>query len=136
MIINGPATANYDEDLGNLFLSDWSHIPVSKLWDTAKAGAPPALDTGLVNGTNTFDCSTSTDANCFGGGKKFEATFVSGTTYRLRLVNSAVDGHFQFSIDGHTLTVIANDLVVGFNSDTTQVFLNVNANMIIANRSL
>jgi len=62
MIINGPATANYDEDLGTLFLSDWSHIPVSELWDTAKLGAPPALDTGLINGTNTFS----------GGGKKFE----------------------------------------------------------------
>jgi hypothetical protein len=25
IIINGPATGNYDEDLGNLFLNDWSH---------------------------------------------------------------------------------------------------------------
>jgi len=24
IIINGPATGNYDEDLGNLFLNDWS----------------------------------------------------------------------------------------------------------------
>lgn len=32
LIINGPATADYDEDLGMLFLSDWSHIPASELW--------------------------------------------------------------------------------------------------------
>ncbi|TVY83578.1 Laccase-2 [Lachnellula suecica] len=111
MIINGPATANYDEDLGALFLSDWSHIPVTQLWDTAKLGAPPMLDNGLINGTNTYNCSKSTDANCIGGGKKFEATFEAGKTYRFRLVNSAVDGHFDFSIDGHNLTIIANDLV-------------------------
>jgi FtsP/CotA-like multicopper oxidase with cupredoxin domain len=25
IVINGPATANYDEDLGMLFLNDWDH---------------------------------------------------------------------------------------------------------------
>ena len=25
VVINGPATANYDEDLGMLFLNDWDH---------------------------------------------------------------------------------------------------------------
>ncbi len=81
------------------------------MWDTAKLGAPPPLDNGLVNGTNTFDCSGSTDPSCVGGGKKLEIVFESGKKYRLRLVNVATDGHFQFSIDGHSLTVIANDLV-------------------------
>ncbi|KAL4758104.1 Cupredoxin [Aspergillus foveolatus] len=36
---------------------------------------------------------------------------VEGTSYRLRLVNAAVDTHFNFMVDNHTLTVIANDLV-------------------------
>ena len=107
MIINGPATADYDEDLGALFLTDWSHKSVFPLWaTTARAGAPPTLENGLINGTNTFDCSTSTDANCIGGGKKFETVFESGTKYRIRLINTAIDGHFQFSIDGHNLTVV------------------------------
>lgn len=26
IVINGPATSNYDEDLGNLFLNDWYHV--------------------------------------------------------------------------------------------------------------
>lgn len=82
-----------------------------ELWDAARVGAPPSLDNGLVNGTNTYDCSSSDDANCIGGGSKFETTFVSGKKYRIRLVNTAVDGHFQFSIDGHSFQVIANDLV-------------------------
>ncbi|EKD21339.1 uncharacterized protein L3040_000625 [Drepanopeziza brunnea f. sp. 'multigermtubi'] len=111
MIINGPATADYDEDLGLLFLSDWSHIPTYQLWDQARFGAPPILETGLLNGTNTWDCSKSSDPNCVGGGKKFEATFEAGKKYRIRLINSAIDGHFQFSIDGHSMTVIAMDLV-------------------------
>jgi FtsP/CotA-like multicopper oxidase with cupredoxin domain len=49
MIINGPATADYDEDLGAVFLSDWSHVPVFALWDTARQGAPPMLENGLVS---------------------------------------------------------------------------------------
>ncbi|TAQ90080.1 hypothetical protein B7494_g1621 [Chlorociboria aeruginascens] len=111
LIINGPATANYDVDLGSLFLSDWGHESVFSLWDNAKLGAPPTLENALINGTNTYDCTTSTDPNCIGGGKKFETVFEAGQKYLIRLVNTAVDGHFQFSIDGHNLTVIATDLV-------------------------
>ena len=111
LILNGPATADYDEDLGLLFLSDWSHTSAFSLWDSARAGGPPSLDGGLVNGTNTYNCSGSVDPNCVGGGKKFETVFVPGKRYRIRLINVAIEGHFQFSIDGHNLTVIANDLV-------------------------
>lgn len=110
MIINGPATADYDEDLGVLTLQDWSHETAFALWETAKQGAPPTMENGLINGTNTYNC-TSTDS-CTGiVGKKFETVFEAGKKYRIRLVNVATDGHFQFSIDGHSLTVIANDLV-------------------------
>lgn len=101
LIINGPATADYDEDLGILDLTDWGHETASSLWDSARLGAPPTLENTLINGTNTYN----------GLGKKFETTFVAGKKYRIRLLNSAIEGHFQFSIDGHSLTVIANDLV-------------------------
>jgi hypothetical protein len=111
LILNGPATSNYDEDLGLLFLQDWSHTPIFQLWDQARAGAPPSLDGGLVNGTNNFDCTSSPSPDCVGGGKKFEIVFVPGKRYRIRLINVAIEGHFQFSIDGHSFTVIANDLV-------------------------
>jgi FtsP/CotA-like multicopper oxidase with cupredoxin domain len=110
IIINGPATADYDEDLGVLILQDWPHEPVFSLWDTAKQGAPPTMENGLVNGTNTYNC-TSTDTCTGVVGKKYETLFESGKKYRFRVLNSATDGHFQFSIDGHNLTVIANDLV-------------------------
>ena len=56
-------------------------------------------------------CTDSTDDKCVGGTKKFETVFEAGKKYRLSIVNVATDGHFQFSIDGHNLTVISNDLV-------------------------
>ncbi|KAI2607872.1 multicopper oxidase [Hypoxylon sp. NC1633] len=100
-IINGPATANYDEDLGMVFLTDWDHSTVDQLWTQAETSGPPSLDTGLINGTNVYE----------DGGARLEVSFTSGTSYRIRLVNGAVDTHFKFSIDNHTLQVIATDLV-------------------------
>ncbi|KAF2018092.1 multicopper oxidase [Aaosphaeria arxii CBS 175.79] len=101
IVINGPATANYDEDLGMLFLNDWDHQTVDELYITAESSGPPTLDNGLINGTNIYE----------DGGFRYNTTFVSGTSYRIRLVNGAVDTHFKFMIDNHTMTVIASDLV-------------------------
>ncbi|KAI0854511.1 multicopper oxidase [Xylaria cubensis] len=101
IVINGPATANYDEDLGIIMLSDWDHSTVDELYTEAETSGPPTLDTGLINGTNVYD----------DGGFRFNVSFTSGTSYRMRLVNGAVDSHFKFSIDNHTMTVIAADLV-------------------------
>lgn len=133
LILNGPATANYDEDLGTVFLQDWSHVEVFTLWHTAKQGAPPVLQSGLINGMNIFDCTGSTDPKCVGGGKKFQAVFQAGKKYRLRIINVAIEGHFQFSIDGHSLTVIANDLVpiVPFKTDSVLVSIGQRYDVIV-----
>ena len=126
LIINGPATADYDEDLGVLFLSDWGHQTAFQGWvNSAKGGPPPELANGLINGTNTYDCSGSTDANCIGNGTKYETTFVSGKKYRIRLINVAIDGHFEFSIDGHNLTVISTDLVPIVPYQTSSVLVSI-----------
>ncbi|KAI0409406.1 putative extracellular dihydrogeodin oxidase/laccase, partial [Xylaria palmicola] len=101
IVINGPATANYDEDLGTLILSDWSHETADVEVLYAELNGPPTLENGLINGTNVYD-----DA-----GSRFETTWVSGTSYRLRLVNAGADTHFKFTIDNHTMEVIAMDFV-------------------------
>ncbi|KAI8261579.1 Laccase-2 [Colletotrichum sp. SAR 10_77] len=107
IIINGPATANYDEDLGMVFLNDWDHQTVDELYSTAETSGPPTLDNGLINGTNVYgDDGDSTQT-----GTRFNMTWTSGTSYRMRLVNAAVDTHWKFMIDNHTMTVIAADLV-------------------------
>ncbi|TVY46600.1 Laccase [Lachnellula occidentalis] len=101
ILINGPATANYDVDMGHIFLNDWTHQTADEIYSTAETSGPPTLDNGLINGTNTYD----------DGGSRFEMDITSGSTYRLRLVNGAIDTHFKFMVDNHTLTVIAMDLV-------------------------
>lgn len=115
IIINGPATADYDEDLGLLFLNDWSHQTADELYTQAETTGPPTLDNGLINGTNVFGSDGDTDQT----GSRFTLKFTEGSSYRLRLVNGAIDTHFKFSIDNHTLTVIASDLVPIVPYDTT-----------------
>lgn len=103
IVINGPATANYDEDLGITFLQDWSHQSVDSLYRQHELTGNVKMDNGLINGTNVY----GNDAT----GKRFSTNFVEGTSYRLRLVNVAIDTHFKFSIDNHTMTVIEADWV-------------------------
>ncbi|KAB8290400.1 hypothetical protein EYC80_010833 [Monilinia laxa] len=107
IIINGPSTANYDEDKGSLLLSDWGHKTVDEQYEFAQTQGPPLMDTGLINGTNVFGADGSSSQT----GSRFSTSVTSGKSYRFRLVNSAIDTHFKFSIDNHTLTVMANDLV-------------------------
>lgn len=107
IVINGPATADYDEDLGIMFLNDWSHQTADELYIQAETSGPPTLDNGLINGTNVYGSDGDADQT----GYRFNVSFTEGTSYRIRLVNGAIDSHFKFSIDNHTLTVIASDLV-------------------------
>ncbi len=126
MVFYGPATADYDEDLGVLFLQDWSHTTIFKAWDwKQKYGITHSLSNLLINGTNTFDCSVygGADPNCVGNGKKFQMVFKPGKKYLIRLTNVALDSQFRFSIDGHTLKVIANDLVPIVPYETDSVVL-------------
>ncbi len=115
IIINGPASANYDTDLGTLFLSDWCHHTADELYTASQTTGPPTLDNGLINGTNVYgddDSDTQT-------GTRFNTSFTAGTSYRLRLINGAIDTMFKFSIDNHTLTVISADFVPIEPYDTT-----------------
>lgn len=103
IVIRGPATANYEEDLGSLFLTDWDHETADSMYTYAQTIGPPTMDTGLINGINTWDNGTV--------GSRWSTDFTPGSSYLLRLVNGAIDTHFDFSIDNHTLQVIAMDFV-------------------------
>ncbi|KAK8929104.1 hypothetical protein H634G_03373 [Metarhizium anisopliae BRIP 53293] len=107
IIINGPASSNYDEDLGMVFLNDWDHQTVDELYSVAQTAGPPTLGNGLINGTNVYGSDDSSSQT----GTRFNVSFTSGRSYRLRLLNAAIDTHWKFSIDNHTMTVIAADLV-------------------------
>lgn len=107
IVINGPASANYDEDMGIVFLNDWSHQTVDELYLLDEQNGPQTLDNGLINGTNVYGDDDSSDQT----GSRFEYTWTSGTSYRMRLVNGAIDTHWKVMLDNHTMTVIAADLV-------------------------
>lgn len=72
----------------------------------------------MINGTNTWTEDDGTTV-----GSRFETKFVAGTRYRMRLVNGAADTHFRFTIDNHTMEVIASDFVPIKPYNTTSVSL-------------
>ncbi|EED17147.1 extracellular dihydrogeodin oxidase/laccase, putative [Talaromyces stipitatus ATCC 10500] len=106
IVIDGPASANYDVDQGALILTDWGHqTPDEIFYHESRHPGPTYLENGLINGMNIYNIGDKQV------GQRFTIEFQPGTSYRLRLINAALDTHFTFSIDHHTMTVIAADLV-------------------------
>lgn len=75
----------------------------------------------LINGRNNFNCSTldsSDDAHCISDAGLSSFRFVPGMRHRLRLINAGAEGIQKFTIDGHNMTVVANDFVPVIPYDT------------------
>lgn len=111
LVIHGPSSYDWDVDLGPVLLTDWMH-------DTAFNGFAAMempgnaffVDSVLVNGHGHFNCSgTVPGNNC--AGSYWETNFMPGKKHRMQLVNTGFNYPIIFSIDGHNLTIIANDLV-------------------------
>ncbi|KAL2817575.1 Cupredoxin [Aspergillus granulosus] len=86
-------------------LNDWPHQTADELFWVAQVSGPPTLTNALINGTNVYGAGDDET------GERFTLKVEENTSYRLRLINGALDTHFKFMIDNHTLTVIAMDLV-------------------------
>jgi FtsP/CotA-like multicopper oxidase with cupredoxin domain len=118
-------------DVALTMLVDWNHAEYfSILKDLLKPGGDPQVfsDNTLINGKNNFDCSTKAPGDttpCVSNAGLAKFKFQTGKTHRLRLINSGSEGVQRFSIDGHTLTVIANDFVPIQPYDTKVVTLGV-----------
>jgi FtsP/CotA-like multicopper oxidase with cupredoxin domain len=115
IVIHGPASANYDVDVGPVLVQDFFHRSVWEIWEKTQrvlAVQQPEAENGLINGMNPYDCSDSDDAACVGGAtKRFETTFEKGKKYLFRVVGVQSDGYMKFAIDNHKLLVIAADFV-------------------------
>ncbi|KAJ4125611.1 hypothetical protein NW765_001385 [Fusarium oxysporum] len=118
IVIYGPREKkNYDIDIGPILLNDWYHQEYFDLVEAVmKPGSPGFVfsDSNLINGKMNFNCSSvspgdNTPCTSNAGVSKFH--FKRGKTYRLRLINAGAEGLQRFSIDGHSMTVIANDFV-------------------------
>lgn len=101
MIIHGPATANYDEDLGTYPITDYYAMNSYELGIASEPAAPPTAHSALINGTMKVGTVGTYSTTTVQGSKR----------YRLRLINISLDNMFQVSLDGHDFEVIAADFV-------------------------
>ncbi|CAK3940089.1 multicopper oxidase [Lecanosticta acicola] len=118
LIIYGPTdNTQYDEDLGPVMVNDWYHTEYFQLVQQAMAPtaaglAPPLSNNVLINGKMNYPCANVTSSQkCTPNAGVSKFKFTSGKTYRLRVINAGVEAIQKFSIDGHKMTVFANDFV-------------------------
>ena len=116
MIIYGPKNVDYDIDLGPIMLTDYYHPQYFDLLEDVMGTNPalftPKSDNNLINGKMNYNCSLVTDGTpCRDNAGLSRFRFAPGKKHRLRLINASAEGLQKFSIDGHTLTVMANDFV-------------------------
>lgn len=116
MIIHGPYTGAYDIDLGPVLISDWYHQSYFDLVEQVMAPAsegllPPVSNNNLINGKMNYPCANATGYTCTPNAGVSKFNFQSGKKHLLRLINAGAEGIQKFSIDGYTLTIIANDFV-------------------------
>jgi FtsP/CotA-like multicopper oxidase with cupredoxin domain len=116
--INGPATANYDVDLGTLPMTDWYYSTIFQAAARAVqgGGGPPLSDNVLINGTAK---------SATGTGAYNKVTLQTGKRYRLRLINTSVDASLRVTLDGHVFQVIANDFVPVVPYNTTYIQMGI-----------
>ncbi|MCJ1276218.1 hypothetical protein MMC21_004023 [Puttea exsequens] len=115
MIIHGPKNVPYDIDVGPVFLTDWYHTDYFTIVEQVMSspGAPPPFsDNNLINGKMNYDCSlVKNGQKCTPNAGVSKFKFTSGKKHRLRLINGGSEGIQRFTIDGHNMTVMANDFV-------------------------
>ncbi|KAH7061698.1 Cupredoxin [Paraphoma chrysanthemicola] len=100
IVIAGPASANYDIDLGAIPLTDWYHRSFFQVAAAAKtASGPPTADTILINGKNVGSTGGSYDLKTLTPGKK----------HLVRFINTGTNNYFHVSLDGHPFQVVAAD---------------------------
>jgi FtsP/CotA-like multicopper oxidase with cupredoxin domain len=106
LIIDGPATANYDIDLAPQVIQDWYYITAfqagARAFNGGLGGPPPTGDNIIINGKNK---------NAQGGGSYNRVALTPGKKHRIRIINASIDATFRVTLDGHPFTVIAHDFV-------------------------
>lgn len=119
LIIDGPATDNYDVDLGPYMVGDWWNSTTAFSVDSQAlqvfTGTPTA-STILVNGTNK---------NALGRGRYSTTVIKKGQKYLLRLINPSVDTTIRVSLDGHKFKVVTSDLVPIVPYDTDWLLIGI-----------
>lgn len=109
----------YDLDLGPIMVQDWYHQYYEDIITEITAGGltsplqayRPLSDANLIQGKGFYPCSNVTNGASCGNAGLATFQFTPGQTHRLRFINSGSEAFQMISIDGHTMTVIANDFI-------------------------
>ncbi|EXJ86620.1 hypothetical protein A1O3_03573 [Capronia epimyces CBS 606.96] len=131
IVIHGPNEVDYDVDLGPIIVSDWFHDTYEHLVELVlsptSTGLPfrPFSDSNLVGGAGQYPCANITNGTPCSVVPFASYEFQPGKTHRLRFVNTGTSAFETISIDGHTMTVIANDFVPVQPYDTEFVTIGV-----------
>ncbi|KAI3612921.1 laccase [Moniliophthora roreri] len=90
-----------DDESTVITLADWYHTKAKEITFGLIDGRTP--DSTLINGLGRWSQGNETDLSVI--------AVTSGQRYRVRLINTACDAAYTFSIDNHTMTVIEADAV-------------------------
>ncbi|KAK5658990.1 hypothetical protein OQA88_1076 [Cercophora sp. LCS_1] len=117
--INGPASLNYDEDLGVFPITDWYYGAADEIQHSLipVGTAPPPSDNVLFNGTNINPSGP--------GGQYARVKLKKDKRHLLRIINTSVDNGFQVSLVGHQFTVISADFIPVNAFTASSLFLGV-----------
>ncbi|KAK3321960.1 multicopper oxidase-domain-containing protein [Apodospora peruviana] len=113
IVISGPASSNYDIDLGPLMVGDWYLGAVNQIaarvnnpnnpYIPGFPGSPPNSDNVLFNGKNINPAGA--------GGSYAKFTLTPNKKHLVRLINPSVQNSFTLTLVGHSFTIVATDMV-------------------------
>ena len=112
MTIYGPSSANYDDAIEPILMTDWNHRSAFEDWAWNPSFGAPNMTNILLNGKGRYNYVNPEKPNLpIGQPERYTKVFTKGRRYLLRLINTSLDTTFIFSIDGHSVTVIGADFV-------------------------
>ncbi len=113
MTIYGPSSADYDDAIEPILMTDWNHRSAFQDWAYSPiSGGPPPMTNILLNGKGRYNYVDPKHPDLpIGQPERYSKVFTKGRRYLLRLINTSLDTTFIFSIDGHNVTVIGADFV-------------------------
>ena len=103
IIIHGPASANYDIDLGHVIVNDYYERTAFQEDYIVHRNGPGSAANYLLNGKNIQPDGSS--------GERQQWAFQKGKKHLLRFINTSIDMMFKIQIDEHDLMIISNDFV-------------------------
>jgi len=127
IVISGPASANYDIDLGALQVTDWYLASINAIAARVNnpfnpfipgfPGSPPNSDNVLFNGKNINPAGA--------GGSYQKFTLTPGKKHLVRLINTSVQHAFTLSLANHNFQIVATDMVPITPVTATSVFVGI-----------